>query len=61
MDEHMEHLRLVLKRFKEEDLKLRLEKYFFDLQDSEFLSYTLPHGKKTISTKKVEAVAAYDV
>jgi hypothetical protein len=32
MKEHLEHLRLVLQRFKEEGLKLRLKKYFFDIQ-----------------------------
>jgi methanogenic corrinoid protein MtbC1 len=31
MEEHMEHLRLVIQRFKEEGLKLRLKKCFFGL------------------------------
>jgi hypothetical protein len=31
LEEHMEHMRLVLRRFKEEGLKLRLKKCFFGL------------------------------
>jgi hypothetical protein len=33
MEEHLEHLRLVLQRFKEESLKLRFKKCFFGLQE----------------------------
>jgi hypothetical protein len=43
--EHMEHLRLVLQRFKEEGLKLRLKKCFVGLQDMEYLGYAVPSGK----------------
>jgi hypothetical protein len=35
----MEHLRLVLQRFKEEGLKLRLKKCFFGLHEMECLGY----------------------
>jgi hypothetical protein len=37
LEEHLEHLRLVLHRFKEEGLKLRLKKCFFGLQAMEYL------------------------
>jgi hypothetical protein len=57
LEEHMEHLRLVLQRFKEEGLKLRLKKCFFGLQEMEYLGYTVSAGKISVSTKKVEAVA----
>jgi hypothetical protein len=40
VEEHLEHLRLVLQRFKEESLKLRLKKCFFGLQEMEYLGYT---------------------
>jgi hypothetical protein len=53
----MEHLRLVLQRFKEEGLKLRLKKCFFGLQEMEYLGYNMSAGKISVSTKKVEAVA----
>jgi hypothetical protein len=53
----MEHLRLILQRFKEEDLKLRLKTCFFGLHDMEYLGYTVSAGKISVSTKKVEAVA----
>jgi hypothetical protein len=33
----MEHLRIVLQRFKGEGLKLRLKKCFFGLQEMEYL------------------------
>jgi hypothetical protein len=57
MEEHLEHLRLVLQRFKEEDLKLRLiKKCFIDLQEMEYLGYTVSSGKNSVSIKKVEAV-----
>jgi hypothetical protein len=39
LEEHMEHLRLVLHRFKEQVLKLRLKKCFFGLQEMEYLGY----------------------
>jgi hypothetical protein len=57
LDEHLEHLRLVLQRFKQEGLKLRLKKCFFGLQEMEYLGYTVSAGKISVSTKKVEAVA----
>jgi hypothetical protein len=37
LEEHMEHLRFVLQRFKEEGLKLRLKKCYFGLQEMEYL------------------------
>jgi hypothetical protein len=61
MGEHMEHILLVLQRFKEEGLKLRLKKCFFGLQEMEYLGYTLSVGKIPLSTKKVEAVADWPV
>jgi cell fate regulator YaaT (PSP1 superfamily) len=57
MEEHLEHLRLVLQRFKEEGLKLRLIKCFFGLQDTEYLGYIVLASKIYVSTRKVEAVA----
>jgi hypothetical protein len=36
-EEHLEHLRLVLRRFKEEGLTLRLRKCFFGLQEMDYL------------------------
>jgi hypothetical protein len=57
MEEHLEHLRLVITRFKEEGLKLRLKKCFFGLQEMEYLGYTVSARKISVSTKKVEAVA----
>jgi hypothetical protein len=57
LKEHLEHLCLVLQRFKEEGLKLRLRKGFFGLQEMEYLGYTVSAGKISVSTKKVEAVA----
>jgi hypothetical protein len=56
-DEHLEHLRLVLLRFKEEGLKLRFKQCFFGLQKMEYLGYIVSAGKNSVSTKKVEAVA----
>jgi hypothetical protein len=41
MEEHLEHMRLVLQRFKEEGLKLHLKKCFFGLQEMECLGYTV--------------------
>jgi hypothetical protein len=61
LEEHLEHLRLVLQRFKEEGLKLRLKKCFFGLQEMEYLGYTVSAGKISVSTKKVEAVAYWPV
>jgi hypothetical protein len=58
-EEHPEHLRLVLQRFKEEGLKLRLEKCFFGLQEMAYLGYTISAGQISVSTKKVEAVAKW--
>jgi hypothetical protein len=57
LEEHMEHLRLVLQRFEDEGLKLRLKKCFFGLQELEYLGYIVPASKVSVSTKKVEAVA----
>jgi hypothetical protein len=57
MDEHLKHLRVVLQRFKEEGLKLRLKKGFFGLHKMDCFGYTMSGGKISVSTKKVEAVA----
>jgi hypothetical protein len=45
LEEHVEHRRLVLQRFKEEGLELRLKKCFFGLQEMEYLGYTVSAGK----------------
>jgi cell fate regulator YaaT (PSP1 superfamily) len=55
MEEHLEHRRLVLQRFKEEGLKLRLKKCFFGLQEMGYLGYTVSDDKISVSTKKVDA------
>jgi hypothetical protein len=60
-EEHLEHLRLVLQRFKEDGLKLRLKTCFFGLQEMEYMSYNVSAGKISVSTKKVEAGAAWPV
>jgi hypothetical protein len=41
LQEHLKHVRLVLQRFKEEGLKLRLKNCFFGLQATEYLGYTV--------------------
>jgi hypothetical protein len=61
MEEHLEHLRLGLQPFKEEGLKLRLNKCFFGLQEMEYVGYTMSAGKISVSTKNVEAVADWPV
>jgi hypothetical protein len=53
----MEHLRLVLQRFKEEGLKIRFKKCFFGHEEMEYLGYNVSAGKILVSSKKVEAVA----
>jgi hypothetical protein len=52
MEEHPEHLRLVLQRFKEEGLKLRLKKCFFGLQEMEYLGYSVSVGKISVPQRK---------
>jgi hypothetical protein len=61
LEEHLEHQRFVLQRFKEESLKLRLKKCFFGLQEMEHLGYTVYACKISVSTTKVEAVADWPV
>jgi hypothetical protein len=56
LEEHLEHLRLVLQRFKEEGLKLRLKKCFFGLREMDYLGCIVSAGKMSVSTNKVEAV-----
>jgi hypothetical protein len=60
LEEHLEHLRLVLQRFKE-GLKLRPKKCFFGLQEMEYLGCIVFAGKISVSTKKVEAVTNWPV
>jgi hypothetical protein len=61
LEEHVEHLRLVLQRLKEEGLKLRLKKYFFGRQGMEYLGCIVSAYQISVSTKKVEAVAYWPV
>jgi hypothetical protein len=56
MEGHLEHMRLVLQRFKEEGLKLHLKKCFVGLQDMEYPGYTLSARTISVLTNKVEAV-----
>jgi hypothetical protein len=51
----MEQLRLVLQRFKEEGLQLRLNKCFVGLQEMEYHGYICSGGKLSISTEKVKS------
>jgi hypothetical protein len=41
LEEHVEHLRLVLQRFKDEGVRLRFKKCVFGLQEMEYLGYTM--------------------
>jgi hypothetical protein len=50
-------MRLVLQRFKEKGLKLRIKKCFVGLHDMEYLVYIVSADKISVSTKKVEAIA----
>jgi hypothetical protein len=52
---------LVLQRFKEEGLKLYLYEYFYGLHEIEYLGYTVFACIFSVSTKKVEAVAEWQV
>jgi hypothetical protein len=61
LEEHMEHMRLVLQRCKEEGLKVHLKKCFCGLQKMECLGYIVSASKVSVSTKKVEAVAYWPV
>jgi hypothetical protein len=49
LGEHLEHRRLVLQRFKEEDVKLHLNKSLFGLQKMEYLGYTVLAGQLSLS------------
>jgi hypothetical protein len=51
----------VLQRFKEEGLILHLNKFFFGLQEMEYLGNTVLNGKISVSTKKVEVVKEWQV
>jgi hypothetical protein len=55
LEEHLEHLRLVLHRFKE-GLKFRLKRCSFGLHEMEYLGYTVSGGKIFVLTKKLEYV-----
>jgi hypothetical protein len=48
LDEHLEHMRLVLQRFKEEGSKFRLKKCLFGLQKMEYLGYTVSAGRISV-------------
>jgi hypothetical protein len=62
LEGHLEHrVRLVFQRFKEEGLKLRRKKCFIDLQEMEYLGYSVSSGKISVSTKKVDAVTDWQV
>jgi predicted polyphosphate/ATP-dependent NAD kinase len=58
LEVHLEPLRLNIQRFKEEGLKLRLnKKCSFGPQEMACLGYTVLASKISVSTKKVEAIA----
>jgi hypothetical protein len=57
LEGHLEYLRLVLQRFREEGLKLRLKECVFGLQEMEYLGYTVSDGKFSVSSKKIEPAA----
>jgi hypothetical protein len=56
-EEHLEHLRLVLPRFKEEGFTLRLNKRcFFGLQEMEYLGFTVSASKFRFQQRKSRPV-----
>jgi hypothetical protein len=57
LEEQLDHMRLVLQRFKEEGLKLRLKKCIFCLQQMECKGYIVYSGKISVSKQEVEAIA----
>jgi hypothetical protein len=50
LEEHIEHLGILLRRFKEECFKLRLKKMFCGLQEIKYMGYIVSSGKLSIST-----------
>ena len=60
-DDHIEHLRLVLAKLNEHNLKLQLKKCFFGMQSMEYLGYTVSAGKLFVSDSKVSAVRDWPI
>ena len=60
-DDHINHLRLVLEKLSEHNLKLQLKKCFFGMQSMEYLGYTVSQGKLSVSANKISAVKDWPV
>jgi small nuclear ribonucleoprotein (snRNP)-like protein len=58
LEEHLEHMRLVLQRFKEEGLKLRLKKCFFGLHEMEYLAILCQQVKFRFPQRKSRPLQA---
>lgn len=59
--EHIKHLRLVLQKLSEHNLKLQLKKCFFGMQSMEYLGYTVSDGKLFVSESKVASVKDWPI
>ena len=59
LDEHRRHLRTVLKRFQEENLKLNKKKCQFGTDEISFLGFQIKNGAKSIPNDKIKAIVDY--
>jgi hypothetical protein len=58
LDDHLDHLRLILIRFQEERLKINVPKLKFCAEDTEYLGYILTRTGIKPQPKKVQVILA---
>src|SRR5699024_6790698 len=60
-DEHMDHLRQVLERIRDANLRLNKEKCEFGKDEIQFLGFRIKDGTKTPSDEKTEILANFPI
>ena len=55
-EEHLTHLELVLKKLREKELKINLDKCFFMKEELVFLGFFISKGNLKMDLEKVEAI-----
>ena len=58
-DDHLMHLKMVLQRFQDHRLYVKMEKYEFTVQEVKFLGHLVDHHEVRMDPKKVEAIVTW--
>ncbi|KAE8724095.1 hypothetical protein F3Y22_tig00010927pilonHSYRG00153 [Hibiscus syriacus] len=60
IEEHIDHLRIVFKKLRENELYVKKEKCTFSTEEEQFFGHVIDHGKLLIDGNKIKAITEWE-